>query len=305
MIKSGTTEFNDMYWHFHGSARAVEEMGMRATLASVFIDFNDEKKAVEQRAETERLLAESESYSERITFSLGPHAIYTVSEASLRWIKDFSDKHDLPIHIHLSETKQEVEDCVKLHGLRPVEWLERIGFLGANVLAAHVIHVTDEEIEILARRRVRVVHCPVSNMKLVSGSFPYARMRAAGVEILLGTDGCASNNNLDLLEEMKVAALHAKLVHGDPTVLPAREAFLLATSAREIAEGARADCMLVDLKNHRLAPGFRLVDDLVYSADASCIDTVICAGQILMQGGQVKNETAIVSEAQGYKKRFQ
>jgi 5-methylthioadenosine/S-adenosylhomocysteine deaminase len=142
-------------------------------------------------------------------------------------------------------------------------------------------------------------------MKLVSGSFPYARMRAAGVEVLLGTDGCASNNNLDLLEEMKVAALHAKLVHGDPMVLPAREPFLLATSARKIVEGARADCMLVDLQNHRLAPGFQLVDDLVYSADASCIDTVICAGRILMQGGLVENEAAIVTEALGYKKRFQ
>ncbi|VGO18042.1 amidohydrolase [Pontiella sulfatireligans] len=314
MIKSGTTCFNDMYWHFHGVARAVEEMGLRAVLSSVFIDFSDEAKAAEQRELTMRLFEESKRYSDRIGFALGPHAIYTVSESSLRWIKSFADEHGLLIHIHISETEKEVEDCVALCGLRPVEWLQKIGFLGCNIVAAHAIHVTDKEIHLLAKNGVKVVHNPVSNMKLASGSFSYARMREHGVEVSLGTDGCSSNNNLCMLEEMKMAALHAKLVHNDPTVLSAREAFNMATlegakalrlDCGEIAEGKLADCMLVDLSNHRLAPGYQLIDDLVYSADTSCIDTVICDGRILMQNGCVEGEEEIVAEARRYATTFQ
>jgi 5-methylthioadenosine/S-adenosylhomocysteine deaminase len=312
MIKSGTTCFNDMYWHFHGVARAVEESGMRAVLSSVFIDFNDEAKAAEQRELTVKLFKESKKYSDRIGFALGPHAIYTVSEASLRWAKSFADEHGLLVHIHASETEKEVADCAALHGLRPIQWLEKIGFLGPNVIAAHAIHADDEEIGILAARGVKVVHNPVSNMKLASGSFPYGRMLAQGVEISLGTDGCSSNNNLDMLEEMKIAALHAKLVHNDPTVLPAGAAFEMATAGGanalgldcgKIAVGKLADCMLVDLSNHRLAPGYELIADLVYSADASCIDTVICDGKILMQGGRVDGEEEIVAAARQYARR--
>ena len=314
MIKSGTTCFNDMYWHFHGVARAVEEMGLRAVLSSVFIDFNDAAKAAEQRELTERLFEESRHYSDRIGFALGPHAIYTVSEESLRWAKAFADSHGLLLHIHVSETEKEVADCEAQHGLRPIQWLEKIGLLGPNVIAAHAIHVSDEEITILGRNGVKVVHNPASNMKLASGSFPHARMREGGVAVSLGTDGCSSNNNLDMLEEMKLAALHAKLVHGDPTILPASEVFEMATSCGAealglecgtVAVGKLADCMLVDLSDHRLVPGYRLVDDLVYSADRSCIDTVICDGKILMRGGVVAGEDEIVASARKYKKRFQ
>ncbi len=314
MIKSGTTCFNDMYWHFHGVARAVEESGMRAVLSSVFIDFNDPEKAAEQRELTAKLFDESKRYSDRIGFALGPHAIYTVSEESLRWAKGFAEDNSLLIHIHISETEKEVQDCLSLHGVRPVQWLEKIGLLGPNVVVAHAVHVSDEEIGILARQDVKVVHNPVSNMKLCSGSFPFARMKAGGVDISLGTDGCSSNNNLDMLEEMKMATLHAKLVHSDPTVLPAPMGFEMATAGGAhalgvdcgaIEEGKLADCMLVDLSNHRLAPGYQLIDDMVYSADASCIDTVICNGKILMQDGCVDGEEEIVAAARNYKKWFQ
>jgi 5-methylthioadenosine/S-adenosylhomocysteine deaminase len=314
MIKSGTTCFNDMYWHFHGTARAVEEMGLRAVLASVFIDFNEESKAAEQRELTVRLFEESKRYSDRIGFALGPHAIYTVSKASLKWANRFSEEHHIPLHIHLSETQKEVDDCLAHYGLRPVQWLEKIGLLGPHVIAAHVVHVTDEEIGVLARNQVQVVHNPVSNMKLAAGNFLFRKMQAKGVLLSLGTDGCSSNNNLDMMEEMKVAALQEKLLHHDPTVLSALTAFEMATvngadalglDCGKIAEGKLADCMLIDLSNHRLAPGYRLIDDLVYSADSSCIDTVICDGRILMQGGHVAGEEAIVAEARKYKKRFQ
>jgi len=314
MIKSGTTCFNDMYWHYPGIARAVEEMGLRAMLSSVFIDFSDPEKAAAQRDLTIQLFEESRHYSDRIGFALGPHAIYTVSEDSLEWVIRFAKENDLLIHIHISETQQEVDDCLAQYGLRPVQWLEKIGLLGPNVVAAHVIHVNDEEIDILSRHGVQVVHNPVANMKLAAGSFQYEKMRDSGVKIALGTDGCSSNNNLDMLEEMKVAALHAKLISGDPTVLPAGAVFEMATAggARalglecgEIKEGMLADCLLVDLANHRLAPGYHLIDDLVYSADASCIDTVICDGTILMQHGYVEGEEEIVAEARKYRKKFQ
>ncbi len=314
MIKSGTTCFNDMYWHFHGTARAVEEMGLRAMLSSVFIDFSDEEKAAEQRKSTKMLFyKEVDSYSDRISFALGPHALYSVSEASLRWIRDFAGENDLLIHIHVSETVKEVEDCLAQYGLRPVQWLDKIGLLGPNVIAAHVVHVNHAEIGILAQRGVKVVHNPVSNMKLASGSFPYGKMVARGVDVLLGTDGCSSNNNLDMMEEMKVATLHAKLLLDDPTALPTKTVFDMATvnGARalgldcgEIAEGKLADCMLVDLSNHRLVPGYHLIDDIVYSADSSCIDTVLCDGRILMQNGRVGGEAEIVAEARRYAERF-
>ncbi len=314
MIKSGTTCFNDMYWHYHGIARAVEEMGLRAVLSSVFIDFNDGTKASDQRDLTTTLFRETKQYSDRIGFALGPHAIYTVSKDSLKWVAQFATENHLPIHIHISETQKEVDDCLALYGLRPIQWLEKIGLLGPNVIAAHVIHVTDEEIGILARNNVKVVHCPASNMKLASGNFPFKKMQAKGVELSLGTDGCSSNNNLSMMEEMKIAALQAKLLHNDPTLLPARTAFEMATvngakalglDCGEIAEGKLADCMLVDLSNHRLAPGYHLEDDMVYSADSSCIDTVICDGKVLMQGGRVEGEEEIVAEARKYKKKFQ
>ena len=313
MIKSGTTCFNDMYWHLNGTVRAVEEMGLRAVLAPVLIDFCDDLKAVGQRELMTRLYARMSQSSDRIQFSMGPHALYTVSEASLRWSKQFADENGLIMHIHVAETRKEVDDCLLLHGMHPVEWLEKIGVLGPNVIAAHVIHVTPKEIEILARREVKVVHNPVSNMKLVSGSFRYASMAAAGVNVSLGTDGCSSNNNLDMMEEMKIAALHAKLVEGDPTALSAKTAFEMATvrGARalnlecgEIVEGKLADCILVDLSNHRLAPGYNLIDDMVYSADSSCIDSVICDGRILMRGGKVDGEEEIVAEARVYAARF-
>ncbi len=314
MIKSGTTCCNDMYWHFHGIARAVEEMGLRAVLSSVFIDFNDAAKAEEQRELTERLFEETKQYSDRIGFALGPHAIYTVSKESLKWAAQFSTENGIPLHIHISETQKEVDDCLSLYGLRPIQWLDKIGLLGPNVIAAHVIHVTDEEIGILARNGVHVVHCPASNMKLASGCFPFRKMEAKGISLSLGTDGCSSNNNLSMIEEMKLAALLAKLQHNDPTVLPARTAFEMATingagalglDGGKIAEGKLADCMLIDLANHRLAPGYHLDEDMVYSADSSCIDTVICDGKILMQGGYVAGEEKIVTEARRYKKRFQ
>jgi len=306
MIKSGTTFFNDMYWFFHGTARAVEEMGLRANLSATLIDHFDTRTADEHKREKIRLYEESQQYSSRIRFTLGPHAIYTVSEDSLRWCAEFAAEHELMVHIHLSETRKEVDDCLAKHGTTPVRYLDRIGLLGPNLVAIHLVWVDQEERELLAENGVMAVHCPKSNMKLSSGKFAYSQFAKTGIRIAVATDGCASNNNLDMGEELKFAALHEKADTGLPTAMPAEECYCLGTSAPAemfalnsgcIEVGRSADCILVDLDDVRLVPGYKLISDLIYSADSSCIDTTICRGKILMQGRKVEGEEEIVSEA--------
>jgi 5-methylthioadenosine/S-adenosylhomocysteine deaminase len=307
MIKTGTTFFNDMYWFWKGTARAVEEMGIRAAISAVFIDFFSRDKAREQKALNEELFQESRQFSPRIHFTLGPHAIYTVSEESLGWASDFARTHGLLLHIHLSETKKEVDDCIQEHGIRPVEYLEKIGFLGPNVVACHGVWLSPKEIDILKGHEVKVVHNPVSNMKLtVGGTFPYEGLRTAGVTTCLGTDGCSSNNNLDMLETIKFASLLQKHHRVDSTALPAKEAFELATiqGARafgldcgRIEVGSLADLALVDLQRPELTPHFDLYSDLAYAANGSSIDTVICDGEILMEGRKVRGEEEVMEGA--------
>jgi len=307
MIKTGTTFFNDMYWFWRGTARAVEEMGIRAAISAVFIDFFSQEKAREQKALNEELFQESRQLSRRIHFTLGPHAIYTVSEESLRWAADFARKNDLLLHIHLSETKKEVDDCIQKHGVSPVEYLEKIGFLGRNVIACHSVWLSQKEIDILKKHDVKVVHNPVSNMKLTVGStFPYEQLRRTGVTACLGTDGCSSNNNLDMLETVKFASLLQKHQRVDSTALPAKEAFEMATAlgakafglnCGRVEVGSLADLALVDLKRPELTPHFDLYSDLAYAANGSCIDTVICDGKVLMVGRNVEGEEEVMEGA--------
>ena len=306
MIKTGTTFFNDMYWHFHATAQAVEEMGIRAVISAVSIDLFDEDRARQQRQLNEQLFRESQKYSGRIQFGLGPHAIYTVSPRSLRWNRDFAEANGCLIHTHLSETREEVQDCLNKHGQRPARYLQKIGFLGTNVIAAHCIWLDDEEIRILKDYDVKVVHNPTSNMKLSSGTFPYRKFRKAGISISLGTDGCASNNNLDMLEEMKFASVVEKMFDQDPTVMPAQEAFEMATkngaeafglNAGEIAVGKLADIVLIDLRHPSLVPNHNLISNLVFSANGSVVDTTICDGKILMRHKQVAGEDEIIENA--------
>ncbi len=305
MIKSGTTFFADMYWHWKGTARAVEEMGLRAALSAAFFDFEDPQRAEAMKRQVMALHEDSGRYSERITFILGPHAIYTVSSESLRWLSEYADRHNLLIHTHLSETRKEVDDCLARHGRRPVEYLHDLGLLGPRLSLAHAVWMTEDEMALLAAHGVRVVHCPVSNMKLASGQFDYAGMRRHGVDVALGTDGCSSNNTLDMMAEMKTASLLAKVSAMDPTVLPAAEALDAATingarmyglDSGRIARGLLADCILVDLDHLRMVPGHNLVSNLVYSANSACVDTTICNGRVLMTGGRVDGEEEILAQ---------
>ncbi len=307
MIKTGTTFFNDMYWFWRGTARAVQEMGIRAAISAVFIDFFDKQKAKEQIQLNMRLFEESGKFGDRITFTLGPHAIYTVSEESLKWAFDFARANGLLIHIHLSETQKEVEDCIRAKGIRPTEYLEQIGFLGPNVIACHGVYLNHKEILLLKKHEVKVVHNPISNMKLAVGrAFPYERLKTAGITISLGTDGCSSNNNLDMLESMKFASLLQKYHHKNTTVLPAREAFQMATmngakafglNCGEIKEGTLADIALIDLQRPELTPHFDLYSDLAYSGNGACVDTLICDGKLLMVNRRVKDEETILEDA--------
>jgi 5-methylthioadenosine/S-adenosylhomocysteine deaminase len=237
---------------------------------------------------------------------LGPHAVYTVSTDSLRWTAEYAQQHDLRVHIHLSETNKEVEDCQARHGLRPVEYLHSLGLLGPHLSLAHAIWLSEKEMELLAAHKVGVVHCPVSNMKLASGRFDLAGMRRHGVPVPLGTDGCASNNNLDMFDEMKAASLSAKITSMDPSLFPAQEVLDAATvvgarmyglESGRIAVGALADCMLVDLNRPCMTPHHHLVSNLVYSANGGCVDTVICDGRILMRKGVVDGEEEILAHA--------
>ena len=307
MIKSGTTFFNDMYWHWGGSTRAVAETGIRAALSAVFIDGFDEEKAKEQIKRNEALYEESKKLPERIIFALGPHAVYTVSEESLCWVRDFSEKHDLLVHIHLSETEGEVEECIKRYGMRPIEFLDGIGFLSSRTIACHCIHLSRKEMELLKKNDVKIVHNPTSSMKLSAGRIPYEELKKVGLyaNIALGTDGCASNNNLDMFEEMKIASLFHK-AFTSPTSMPANESFELATlnaakvfrlNSGVIEEGKLADVVLLDLKKVELVPNHNLISNIVYSANGSCVDTVICDGKILMEGRKVEGEEEIKDKA--------
>lgn len=309
MIKSGTVFFADMYWDIEETIRAAEEMGVRAAIGVTFMDRLGEKQ-IEQNFQ---LLRQWDKSNSLIRLTVAPHAIYTTSESLLLQCAEIAKELNLVLHVHLSETEQEVNDCIAAHGKTPVKWLDSLGILNSNVVAAHVVHVDDEEIAILKERNVTVVHNPVSNMKLSSGIFKSKEMIDAGCHIALGTDGCSSNNNLDMRESMKFASLLAK-VRYVPETLPVEDVFRWATvngaeafglNAGIIAEGKLADALLIDLNNERLVPDYHLLSNWVYAADSRCIDTVICNGRFLMQNKYVEKEEEIISEVRKRCKKWQ
>lgn len=289
MIRTGTVFFSDMYFEIDQTIAVVQEFGIRAAIGVTFVDSHSKSQ---QADKLDMLRNWVDPSGGLITLTVAPHAIYTVSPDLLVKCADTARSLGLKLHIHLSETRQEVEDCLRAHGTTPVRYLDSLGFLGPDVIAAHVVHVDEEEAAILASRGVTIAHCPCSNMKLASGIFPYKMLHEAGCRITLGTDGDSSNNNLDMREEMKFAALLAKVSSGDPEVLPAAEALEMATrsgaeafglDAGVIREGALADALLVRLDDPRMQPCHNLVSNWVYAAGSSCIDSVICNGNIVMK----------------------
>lgn len=306
MIRSGTTFFNDMYWYSRGTARAAVEMGIRACIGEVFID-GEADAARRRRLEIERLLDELEGCSSRVSLSVDPHAVYTVSEDSLRWAGELAASRGLLLHIHVAETEVEAERCSAEHGDTPVAYLDRIGLLSERTVAAHTVWLSDDDVALLGERRVVCVHNPVSNMKLAVGAvYPYRGLASAGAVCAVGTDGAASNNSLDLFRDMKIAALLQKFATSDPAALTAAETLAMGTAdpapvfglpGPAIEVGRTADFILIDGGRPELSPSHSLTSDLVYSASGDVVDSVVCDGRVIMRHREVAGEEEILAEA--------
>jgi 5-methylthioadenosine/S-adenosylhomocysteine deaminase len=299
MIKGGTTTYVDMYYFEDAIAEATTKAGMRAVLGETLIDFPvaDNKTPQEALVYTEKFV-ERWKNSPLIIPAIAPHAPYTVKPENLLAVKAFAEKHNVPIVTHLAETQGEVDDIMKRYGARPIKHLEKLGLLSDRLIAAHVVFADDEEIALLKQRGVGVAHNPQSNMKLACGVARVPEMLKAGVSVGLGTDGAASNNDLNLFEEMDTAAKLHKLYSKNPTVLSARDALEMATigGARAIhldkeigslEAGKRADLIMVNLQSPHQQPLYNLYSVLVYATKAADVETSIINGKMVMQGGRV------------------
>ena len=315
MLRSGTTCFLDMYMHPLETAKAVEEMGLRAHLSYTLFDQGNAERAELDHKRSYEYFDRFKEFSDRITFTLGPHAIYTVSGEQLQFCHQFAVEHNVKIHLHLSETKGEIDECVRQHGLTPVRYLEKLGILSEHLVLAHVVWIDDEEMDLLAKYNVSVVHNPASNLKLASGyAFKYEEMKRRGIRIGIGTDGCSSSNNLDMVVAMKLASFLGKGWRLDSTACKADDIFASATSvgadilgipAGRVEEGALADVCLVDLNTPELVPLNSLTSNLVYATSgSSCVDTVIVDGRILMRDKYVPGQEAIIAEAREVARRL-
>ncbi|WP_338834671.1 5-methylthioadenosine/S-adenosylhomocysteine deaminase [Moorella humiferrea] len=298
MIRSGTTTFADMYFNMDAVAEAVVEAGLRACLSQGLIGLQDGDGG--RLATGVSLVKEWQGAGDgRITTMLGPHAPYTCPPEYLTKVAATAAGLGVGLHIHLAETKGEVADIQSRYGATPIALANRLGLFELPVLAAHCVHLTPEDISILAEKKVGVAHCPESNLKLASGVAPVKAMLSAGVNVAIGTDGAASNNNLDMVGEMRTCALLAKGISGDPTAVPAHQALVMATlnGARALGldkeigtleAGKKADLILVKKHRPHMMPSHNVEADIVYAANGNDVDTVIVNGEILMSGGEVK-----------------
>lgn len=302
MIKTGTTMFLDMYFEVADTIKAIDEMGLRAVVTYVGMDMFDEAETKRRLENAEKFLKEPIS-SNRVIKGLSAHAIYTCSEDLIKGFKKIAREHNAFFHIHVSETRQEVEDCLKKYGKTPLALLDEWGVLDEKTVIAHAVHLSEEEIQIAKERKIVVAHNPVSNLKLNSGQMPLQTYLNKGLRITLGTDGVASNNSLSMIDEMKFAALSGKNIARDSTAAKVEDVFDMATKngfealnvkAGEIKEGYFADFMLVDLNHHALLPNNNLISNMVYAADSACITDVFCNGMPLMIDKYVENEENIV-----------
>lgn len=292
MIRGGTTAFCDMYMFMDSCAQAAEAAGIRGNIARGLAGITPNGlKSLEENVELYRKW--NGACGGRIRVMLGPHAPYTCPPDYLKKVRDTAEKYGIPIHIHLSETKGEVETCREKFGVTPIALMDQIGLFDCPTLAAHCVHVTDEDIEIMARKHVRVAHNPGSNLKLASGIAPVPKMRQAGITVGLGTDGASSNNKLDMFAEMRLASLIHKAATLDPFAVKADEALQMATrdgakclgydDLGELKEGYLADLILVDRSGWHWKPRFNSISLAVYAGNSMDVDTVMVNGQLLMR----------------------
>ena len=311
MLLGGVTCFNDMYFFPEATATAATEFGMRAMVGMTILEFPT-PYASDAADYLDKGLAAREKWRNHplIGFCLAPHAPYTVSDASFERILTLSAQLNLPVHCHIHETRHEIEESRKQHEAPPLLRLKRLGLLGPGFIGVHAVHLTDEDIELLAETGTHIAHCPTSNLKLASGISPVARMRQMGINVGLGTDGAASNNRLDMFSEMRLATLLAKGSTGDASALPAREILRMATldgakalglgnEIGSITPGKSADLVAVSLNGLNMKPCYDPVSHLVHVAGRECVTHVWVAGKCcvdhkkLVRGAQNDLESAI------------
>ena len=299
MLRGGITCFNDMYFFPEASIQAVLASGMRAAVGMIIIDFPT-AYASDADDYLAKGLALRDDYSHHplLSFCFAPHAPYTVSDKVFANVLTFAEQLDLPIHVHLHETDDEIRNSLKVSGVRPIERLHKLGLLGPNLIAVHMVHLTDDEIGLVAQQGCTVAHCPSSNLKLANGSAPIASLLSKGVNVGLGTDGAASNNRLDMFEEMRFAALLAKGQSGRADALPASQALQMATlnGAKALGMGAltgslvagkAADITAVDFSSLELAPCYDPISHLVYAAGREHVSHVWVNGKMLLDDGEL------------------
>jgi 5-methylthioadenosine/S-adenosylhomocysteine deaminase len=318
MIRGGTTTYCDMYYFEDAIADETAKAGVRGVLGETVIDFPvaDNKTYAEGLAYAERFVARWKGH-ELIIPAIAPHAPYTVSEEHLKAARAFSDRTGAPIVIHIAETKREVDDMVKAKGASPVAYLDRIGFLNDRVIAAHMVWPQGSDIAVLQKRGVGVVHNPQSNMKLAAGVAPVPKMLNDGVLLGLGTDGAASNNDLNMWEEMDTVAKLHKVFTGDPKVISAQQAFEFATIRgaqalhleKEIGSlevGKRADLLVINRDTLNQIPVYNIYSDLVYATKAADVETVIINGRIVMRERRLLtlDEAAVKVEARAFRDKI-
>lgn len=318
MIQGGTTTYVDMYYFEDAIADETATAGMRAVLGETLIDFPapDNKTWEAGMAYVEKFAQKWKGHS-LITPAIAPHAPYTVSTEHLKQAHEFSERTGLPLIIHIAEDQAEVKTIQERYGASSVAYLDRIGLLDQRVIAAHMVWPTEEDIRTLASRKVGVAHCPQSNMKIAAGAAPVPQMLRAGVAVGLGTDGAASNNDLNLWEEIDTAAKLHKLVSKDPTVITAREALEMATirGARAIhldkdigslEAGKLADLIIVNANSAHQTPDYDVYSKLAYSTKASDVETVIINGRVIMRNRRVLtiDERSVRRKAIEYRDRI-
>lgn len=319
MIRGGVTCFVDMYYFEGDIAEATEAAGMRAVLGQTVIDFPVPDALTPQLGveNAERFIRKYKTGHPLITPAVAPHAPYTCAPETLAACRALADKYGVPLVTHLAEADTETQTILERYGKRPIPHVERVGLLGPRTIAAHVVQITADEYPILAKRGVGVVHCPQSNMKLAAGVAPIPEMLAAGLAIGLGTDGAASNNDLDMFEEMDTAAKLHKVMRRDPTVVPAQAALEMATigGARAIhmadqigslEVGKLADFIIVDVSNPRQLPNYNLYSTLVYATKSGDVETVVVHGRPLMRDRRMLtlDEAAIRRETAAFRARI-
>ena len=318
MLRSGTTCFNDMYFFPEETARAVVQAGMRAKLGLILIDFPSAwAKDADEYLSKGIKLHDQLSNNSLISTAFAPHAPYTVSDESLKQIAMYAEELDLPIHIHLHETVNEVEQAITSSGKRPIERLNQLGLLSPRLLAVHMTQITDDEIKLIAETGTHVLHCPESNLKLASGFCPTYKLQKAGINIALGTDSASSNNDLDMIAEMRTAALIAKAVALNASTMPAEDILRIATinaakalsldsEIGSIEIGKSADLTAVDLSSIENQPVYNPVSQLVYSAGRENVSNVWVAGHHLLKDRELTtlDEKAILEKAAAWQKKI-